>query len=61
MTLTAETRSTGVFGTTNATRTTTCRVDLKALRDELQKNGCLTDTERLPLRQSPLCVQQKAP
>ena len=62
VTLTAEGRSTNVLGLAAATtRATTCHIDLKALREGLQKAGCLTSTERLPLRQSPMCVGARAP
>lgn len=50
ITLTAETRATGLFGGTSAMRQATCRLDLKAMREDLQKRGCLTDADRPPTR-----------
>jgi hypothetical protein len=52
----AETRSSGPFGTVSRTLTTTCRIDLNALRGWLQERYCGAADERLPLRLTPQCV-----
>ena len=55
--LSVQTSASQLSGATTQTRHATCRIDLKAMREELQKKGCLTDAERLPVRLSPQCVK----
>jgi hypothetical protein len=57
VTLQASTSASNMLGATPQTRTTKCRVDLKTMRENLQQKGCKTDTERLPLRLSPKCLE----
>jgi hypothetical protein len=55
--LSVQTSTSQLLGATTQMRQATCRIDLKAMREELQKNGCLADAERLPVRLSPPCVK----
>jgi TIR domain len=56
VTLTTRAESTSVSGTGSAARTTTCRLNLKEMRAELEKRNCKTVMERPPARLSPLCL-----
>lgn len=52
----AEARSSGPFGTFSRALTTSCRIDLNSLRGWLQERYCGAADGRLPLRLTPQCV-----
>ncbi len=48
--------TTGLLGQASQSRSAVCRVDLKALRDNLEKLGCSKGLTQIPLRLSPQCM-----
>jgi len=47
----------GYFGLTTQSRAAVCRVDLKVMRENLEKLGCSTGFTQVPLRLSPSCMK----
>jgi hypothetical protein len=54
--LSSKASSTGVGGTVTNTRQTICKVDLKAMREGLEKIGCKSGLPQPPVRLSPNCL-----
>jgi hypothetical protein len=46
----------GMLGASTQSRTAVCQIDLKAMRENLEKRWCGKDSAQIPLRLSPPCV-----
>lgn len=56
LTLTAAVNTSSTTGAVSLKRTATCRVDLKEMRQRLEKLSCGTGMTQVPLRLSPSCL-----
>jgi hypothetical protein len=57
VTITGEAHATSILGSTSQTRTAVCQVDLKTMREKLEKLDCSTGLKQIPVRLSPRCVK----
>jgi len=57
VTISSSASASGAFGPVTQTRTAVCRIDLKGMREGLERLECKTGLKQIPVRLSPICLK----